>query len=306
MPISRDDLNKDMSDDWISERKVLLESCISNDEWATRVFKKIAILVVSHSGQRAYLNSCIETHSKLGYFIALAYDNYIDPEISSIDHNSFMPDKDILDKIDLLIIPHHQTWKDDMYPWFWQLKWGSSALQNFEYIYCVNGDFIIEKPDSFNELFSLLEGYDIMTCGPDTEKESSTGAFISKSQVLIDIVGYIQNYYIPFEKYEKNKPYTSNAETRFGEAIKSLSIKQKHVDIYPDSVLLFEPKGTWYDLVGLRHIHGELDYAYKLGLIPPHYKYIEEKYLLDVYNYELIKEYWDTGNIGVLDSWWRK
>jgi len=75
---------------------------------------------------------------------------------------------------------------------------------------------------------------------------------------------------------------------------------------FPNPDNYYDLKGTWYDLIGIRHIQGELDYAYKFGLIPPHYKYLEEKYLHPVYNYKLVKEYWDTGDMKILEDWWLK
>jgi len=305
MPITREDLKRDIPKEELDILQAKFDRCIANDEWANKIFKKIAILIVSYPGQRAFLKSCIETHSKLGYFIALAYDNYIDPKCDNVDHNSFMPDKEILDKIDLLILPHHQTWKDVNYPYFWEVKWGVSVLQQFEYIYCLDGDFIIEKPEGFEELFSLIGDGDIMTCGPDNDEEISSGAYIVKSKIFLQIVQYMQDHFIPFEKYEKYIEM-GGAESRIRAAIKELELKMISVPEFPTPDCYYDLKGTWYDLVGLRHIHGELDYAFKKGLIPPHYKYIDEKYLLEIYNYKLVKKYWDTNDIKVLENWWWK
>jgi len=305
MPISKAELKMDMPADHRTERQALLDRCLANDEWANKIFKRVGILIASYSGQRAYLKACVETHSKLGYVIALAYDNYIDPKCDTIDHNFFMPDKEILDKVDLFMLPHHQTWKDVNYPYFWQLKWGASALQQFEYIYCLNGDFILEKPEGFEELLSIIEDGDFMSCGPDYDDEVSSGAFIVKSKAFLLIVQYMQDHFIPFDNYEKYI-HMGGAEGRIQAAIKYYGLKR--VDVPKPNVwdCNYSSQGTWYDLVGLRHIHGELDYAFKKELIPPHYKYLEEKYLLSIYNYKLVKEYWDTSDIKVLENWWWK
>jgi len=315
MPVTREDLKKDMSADHRAKLQAIFDNSIANDEWANKIFKKVGILIASYPGQRAYLKSCVESHAKLGYFICLTYDNYIDPKLNVIDHNSFMPDKEILDKVDLFMLPHHQTWGDVNYPYFWQLKWGASALQQFEYIYCINGDFIIEKPEGFEELLKIMEDGDFMSCGPDFDDEVSTGAFICRSKAFLQINQYMQDHFIPFDNYEKYIEM-GGAEARMQAAIKHYGLKR--VDTPKPNVwdCNYDPQGTWYDLVGLRHIHGELDYAFKKRLIPPHYEYIEEKYLLPIYNYKKVKEFWDavdnmetpclTCAEWILEDWWRK
>ena len=306
MSITKESIIGEMNEDHRSELKAKLDLCIANDQWAEKIFKKIALLIITYPGQRAYLRSCIETHYKLGYFIALSYDNYINPKDQEINHNDYMPDKDLLDKVDLLLMPHHQTWGDTDYPFFWALKWGSLVLQQFEYVYCLNGDFIIEKPEEFNKLLSLMEDTDIMTCGPDYENFLANGAFIVKSKVFPSIVKYMQDTYIPFEMYEKYIHKFHNAEERMAHAIRDLKLNKYTVK----KPCIWDRKGTlpgtWYDIVGLRHIHGELDYAFKKKLVPPHYNYLDKKYLLDIYNYKSIKEYWDTKDISVLQNWWLK
>ena len=306
MPITREQLKNMVIPD--EERIILqakLDRCKANDEWANKIFNKIAVLIISYLGQRAYLKASIESHSKLGYFIALTYDNYVDPKVNNVDHNSFMPDKEILDKIDLFIMPHHQTWKDVNYPYFWGLKWGATALQGFDYIYVTEGDFVLDKPEGFDKLLSLIGDGDIMGCGPDTETEMSSGAYIVKSKVLLQIVQYMQNHFIPFENYEKYITICG-AEERLICAIKEFGLKKIEVAESPTPDCTHDLKGTWYDLIGLRHIQGELDYAFKKGLIPPHSKYIDGKYLQEIYNYKLVKEYWDTMDMNVLKNWWHK
>lgn len=305
MPITREQMTHKMPDE---ERIVLqakLDRCMANDKWAKKIFKKLAVLIISYPGQRAFLKACIESHAKLGYFIALTYDNYIDPGALAVDHNAAMPDKEILDMVDLFIMPHHQTWKDVNYPYFWGAKWGVTALQGFEYIYCLDGDFVLDKPEGFEELFSMMGSGDIMTCGPNNDIEISSGAYIVKSKVFMDIVQYMQDHFIPFEKYEEFL-HMGGAESRIRAAIHEMNLKLIDMPSDPEPDCTHNLKGTWFDLVGLRHIHGEVDYAYKKRLIPPHYKYIDAKNLLPVYNYELIKQYWDTGDLKVLENWWLK
>jgi len=290
MPITREYVKNNPND---LARKDMLDRCMANDEWATKIFKNVAILINSYPGHRAYLKACVDSHSKLGYFIALAYDR------------GDLPDKEILDKIDLILLPHTQSWGDVNYPYFWQVKWGASVLQQFDYIYVTEGDWIIEKPEGFDKLLSLIGDGDIMTVGPDNDIEISSGAFIVKSKAFLQLVQYMQDHFIPFEKYEQY-PHMGGAESRMRAGIKELGLKMVSVSEFPTPDCYYDLKGTWYDLVGLRHIQGEIDYAYKNRLVPPNVSYIDGKYLLSVYNYQLVKAYWDTGDIKILEEWWKK
>ena len=294
MPITRADLMKDWSNpEHLAGLQKRFDQCIANDEWANKIFKKLAILIVSYPGQRAYLRACVESHYKLGYFIALAYDR------------GDLPEQDILDKVDLFLMPHAQTWGDVNYPYFWEVRWGVNALQGFDYIYCLDGDFILEKPEGFEQLFSLIGDGDIMTVGPDNDIEISSGAYIVKSDVFLKLVKYMQDHFIPFDNYEKYIEM-GGAEARIRAGIRELNLKMVSVPGEPTPDNTHDLKGTWYDMVGLRHIHGEIDYAYKKRTIPPDPKYIDGKYLLPIYRYDLVKKYWDTKDLSVLEDWWHK
>lgn len=307
MGLTTDDL---LDPKWTEKDKqeiaIALKNYTSNDVWIKKaISKKIAILLTSHPGNRAYLKASVETHKKLGYWICLAYDNYINPDSDTIDYNSIMPAKDVMDNVDLFIVGHHQKWGGVLFPWFWLLKWGINALQDFDYIYCANADMILEKPEGFNDLFKLLDDADIMTCGHDEPgKYANTAAFIAKSKALKDIVKHMQDHFVPFKVYEKYTQEFGNAEGRLGKAIKNLNLKQVIVDPPNDDMLKVPGKGTFYDLIGLRHIHAEHNYAYRNKKIPPHYKYLDERFMGNEYN--LIKQYYDTNNISILEDWWVK
>jgi len=101
MGLTRDDL---ISDRWTAKDKAeiqrVLDNYMANDIWVEKIFKKVAILITSHPSNRPYLKACIESHSKLGYWICLAYDNYLHPDMKEFDYNSIMPGKETMDLID--------------------------------------------------------------------------------------------------------------------------------------------------------------------------------------------------------------
>ena len=317
MGLTRADLIGEMSDEERASRQYWIDRTSSNDQWANKIFKKVGILITSHQANRPYMRACIESHAKLGYWITVVYDNYCNPEWAELDHNRFLPGKETLDLIDTFIIPHHQVWGGCLYPYFWQLKFGVSAMQNFEYIYCTNSDFILEKPEGFEQLFSLLGDGDIMTSGPNYESPptANTAGFIAKTSSLLKIVQHFQDHFIPFEVYEKYTQDIGNAEGRLGRAIKDLGLKLVQVD-YPiddqgrgDDMFRVHPdkrrqKGTWYDLIGFRHIHSEHNYAYRYKAIPPEPKYLDQRFMGDEFN--TITKYHETKDMELLKSWWAK
>src|SRR4030043_113650 len=191
-----------------TEIKTVLDNYMSNDEWIKRMQGKTAVLLTSHPGNRPFLKASVESHRKLGFWLCLAYDNYIHPDSQYIDYNAILPAKDVMDKIDFFFIN-------------------------------------------------------------------------------------------PYEKYTQE---FGNAEGRLGRAIKDLGLKQVRVETPLEDMLKTPGQGTWYKLLGFRHIHAEVNYAYRNKGIPPHYKYLDERFAGG--DYPLIKEYWDTQDIKVLERWW--
>jgi len=282
----------------------VLKNFMANDEWATKIFKKVGILLTSHPGNRAYLKGSVESHKKLGCWIALVYDNFLDPTRSDITYDWVLPARDVMDQVDTFIMPHHQTWGGVLYPYFWHLKWGITILQDFEYIYCANGDFIVEKPEGFPKLLEMMGDADIMSCGPVTDRSVNTAGFIGKASALKKLVQHYQDHFVPFEAYEKYTQEFGNAEGRFFRAIKDLGLKQIIVDPPTDEQCGLPLKGTWYDVIGFRHIHAEHNKAYKYKGIPPDPKYFDPRFMGS--EYETIKKYYETKDMSLLENWWAK
>lgn len=314
MGLTREDLIRtgrylEVSDEeWAKElagRQEWIDRTSSNDVWAKKIFEKVGILVTGHQANRPYLKACIDSHKKLGYWITLAYDNFIDPtwKPEEFSYDRFMPSKDVMHDVDMFLMPHHQVWGGVLYPWFWLMKWGVDSICQFEYIYCVNGDFVLEKPEGFPKLLEMMGDHDVLSYGPNTENSVST-CFIAQTAALKAIMKHYQDHFIPWDVYEKYTIEFGNPESRFARAIKDLGLKVAPVVPPFNEQMHKHGFGTWYDLVGFRHIHGEHNYAYRYKGIPPHYKYFDPRFMGDEYN--IIKEYWDTMDPKVLEKWWAR
>lgn len=307
MGLTRADLERNLSEQDRAEITAWLERAQANDLWAKKaLFEKVGILLTSHPANRPYLKKSIETHKKLGYWITLAYDNYFIPGDHTIDYNSQMPARDVMDQVDLFLMPHHQTWGGPLYPYAWLLHWGALAMQRFEYIYCANGDFILEKPEGFPELLAMMGDADVMTSGPDRDDPptANTAGFIIKAPALLKVCQHVMDHLVPFEVYEKWTQEIGNMEGRFGRAIKDLGLKQVRVDPPQEDMLKVPGHGTWYKTLGFRHVHSEHNHAYRNQGIPPHPDLLDPRFMGD--EYRLIREYHETGNVEILKDWWAK
>jgi len=287
----------------------ILNDMMKNDKWAMKAFKKVGVLLTSHPGNRPFLKASLESHKKLGFWTTLVYDNYFDPNNQQISYEQCMPKRDVYDMVDTFLIPHHQTWGGVLYPYFWLLYFGVHTMGSFEYIFCSNGDCILEKPEGFPKIMEMLGDGDIMGCGYENNNGRelfNTTSFIAKTSAIQKIMIHFRDHLIGIDKYEKYAERLGNTEGRFAIAIKELGLKIKKVPKNPVNTQVNKPGGTWYDILGFRHIHGEWNNAYRRKQIPPHPKYIDDRYITAKVN--LCKEYYkekdEKKKNKILQKWW--
>ncbi len=209
MGVTREDLVRsgrylEISDEeWAIElegRKAVLKGYMDNDSWAPRIKRDVLVLLISHAHARCYLTGSVNTHKKLGYWLAVCYDSFLHHEEGEVDYNKWMPSKDVMEDIDTFMLTHYSTWGGVSYPFMWCLKIASGLAQHFKYVYCVNGDCIIEKPEGFPELLATLGDADIMSSGPALEREIGTAGLLMKSAAFLKISSHMVDYVVLFEE----------------------------------------------------------------------------------------------------------
>ena len=289
--------------------KYVLKGYTDCDKWATKALKNVGVLLTAHPSSRPFLKASVETHKKLGFWVTLVYDNYFDPENKDISYDSMLPKRDVFDQIDTFLIPHHQTWGGVLYPYFWLLKFGMHTMGGFEYVFCSNGDCVLEKPEGFPQIMEMLGDADIMGAGWEDNQGRelfNTTSFIAKTKAAQAIMKHFQDHLIPIDNYEKYAEKVGNTESRFACAIKDLGLKVKKVPVNPTSTQLHKPGGTWYDILGFRHIHGEWNHAHRYKDIPPPAKYMDGRYMSGKVN--IVKKYYDEKDEkkkrAILEKWW--
>ena len=276
------------------EDKILIQSVLDRymecDVWAKRVLKNTGILLTSHPGNRAFLTASIDTHRKTGYWVVLGYDNYFDPQRSDITYEQILPARDVMDQVDTFVMPHHQTWGGVLYPYFWILKFGIATMSAFEYIYSANGDCILEKPENFNQLFDLLGDNDILPIGYEENGGrpilNTTGMF-ARREALLKMMDHFEKNFIPYKNYERTCMDMGNCEGRMAVAAEELGVKIAIPKKNPFNTQLHKKGGTWYDVLGFRHVHAELGMAWKMRdskekVFSPDLKYLDKRYLSTV------------------------
>lgn len=238
-----------------------LDRNMSCDAWAKNILKPVGVLLTSHPSNLEYLKRSLETHKQLGFWVAVVYDNRWDPKHKDVSFDKLMPDRDVFDLADTFIVSKQQCWGGVAYPYFWALRFGLQAMSMFEYIYCANGDCILEKPDNFPALLDMMGSTDVFFVGwDDTQSKpmANTTGFIAKRAAALKMLKHIQDHFVPFDVYEKFAAQLGSIEVRFARACLDLKLRVYKPVEGPYDLQLSRPGyGTWYKTIGFRHLHGE-------------------------------------------------
>ena len=351
MGVTREDLERKghwltVSDEEWERQKQSVEyvtNCyLRNDPWAIKIKKNVGVLLTSSPSGLPYLKASLESHKKLGYWTVLAYDNYISeydcpcPNANStemvngaqldINHNRYMPTKDVMNLVDTFLLPHHQCWGGVSYSFIWLIRLASGILHSFDYVLLNNGDMVLEKPEGFPKLLEMMGDADMMSSGPTyvnvpgKRDEIGTAGILFKSKALMDVAKHMNDHMVPFEEYEKSTQDFGNTEGRLAIAARDLGLKQvickpgkcPHHEVCEQ--LHTAGTGDWYDIIGMRHIHGELNYAHRYGkshfdktgeILPvPLSSYLDDRHC----GGEDIKaaRAYEAGDIEFVKNWWAK
>lgn len=322
MGVTREDLIR--SGRWLTEsdeawaqelatRKGVIDCYMRNDQWAVKIKKNVGILLTSSSYGRPYLKGSLQSHQKLGFWTVLSYDNFINPDLPTeeVAYDKFMPPKDCMDLVDTFLLTHYQHWGGVSYPYMWQLRLAAGILSGFEYVYCANGDTILEKPEGFPQLLEMMGDADFMSAGPTLPREIGTAAFLVRGKHFPAIAKHLIDHVVPFAEYEKSTQEFGNTEGRLSHAVYDLGLKVQSVK-EPFNEQHHEPGGGFHDAIGFRHVHGEHNYAYRYKKIPPPIEYLDGRFMGD--EHRQIKEYWEIVRNGgdlnqandILAQWWAK
>lgn len=269
-----------------------------NDELTYNKLKKdICVVIPSHRHQRPWLKACLESVSKLNLFKILAYDNPFHKGLSTHPMPKILPPNDVLALADYISIKPKTFHSGVTIPHMWNMIFAvnQAYIMGFDYILCINGDFIIEHPKNFDKLRALMGDADMYPLAWNPNKPScGTAAFIAKLEPQV-------RFWREFAR-TLHKPL-GNAEARLGKFYKENNLKVHHDNPGPLTHRMPQPESTWYKLVGLRHLHAEHKVRRWEQMEPVEEKYFDKRFFVNREQTTLGK-YWETGDKKFLRMWW--
>lgn len=274
--------------------------------------KSLAVIVTAWNGQLKWLKAVLKAYRLADAFVILAYDNpfYAWAYKGEAHKARTMPNGDHYILAHAVVHKHITYDADKRNGWFWDVRYAQGILKQFpniKYVYLTNGDCIIEKPEGFKDLISLLGNNDLMA-GQSHDEVLHTADIIFKVDAfhkIFDIYG---------EKMRVPVIGSRSPENTMKECIAELELKVAHVEKQPrdqdgsiDMYARYDQDSTWKDLLGFKNLFAIQETAWNYGLQPLPRKYVDD-YEDWIYfsgeEKETICKYYETGDMRYLYMWW--
>jgi len=288
---------------WWDEEEKVYQNNLRDHEKLKKLNKEVAIIVPTHFYHSVWLRSCLKSCQKTGYFTLLAYDNPLFNKKQQIQTR--MPSVPTLMLADEILMKP-KTWGSGVgIPHSWNMMLGLNMLRSlgFKYVYNINGDCIMERPEGVHELLKMVkkQGADIIACEYHKGKYLGTMAWLAKLDIAAEM--WEKNFR---RMYQQN---FGNAEARMGIFAKQMNLKVIPVKNPEDHH--FKPpgtKGTFRKILGIRHLHAEHKVRRTLRMEPVEEKYFEhgpDNLFINGHERNTLLKYWKTGDKQYLKAWWK-
>ena len=275
--------------------------------------QELAIIVTSWPGQLKWLKAVLKNYRLSGAFVILAYDNPFFGFGNLGDNQIFQSLPNIQHYLlaHSMVVHHYTVEPKKRDGWFWDVRYAQGIIKNFKnikYVYCTNGDCLIEKPEGFKDIINLLGDADLMS-GQSTESNIHTCAVIYKAEAfhkIFDAMAELMRVPIIGSR---------SPEIMLREIVTELNLKLMHVPKQPlwpqdnsvDMYCCYNQDSTWKELLGFRNLFAEQETSWNEGLEPLPQKYIDD-YMNFIYfsgeEKNTICKYWETGDRRYLYMWW--
>jgi hypothetical protein len=270
--------------------------------------QELAVMVMSHSGYLRFIKRTLESYIKIvpkPTCILLCYDNPFTANNVGFPLNMLYPEIDTLSLADIHLISDKIFCGHVGRGWMWMQTYGAQmiSLYDTEYVLSINGDCILEKPESLSILIDNLKtsNKDVYSYEYINENGVGTLCYLAKTTSLIKIVNFLLPHYFD----TTNQGMSLAPEAIFAHAIFQQGFSCLEVENPSDSQHSRNMKGTWFNTVGLRHLHG--GEKWRMGNKHPPYpeRFYDIRYL-PPQQLKALRYFWDTGKTDRLveDLYW--
>lgn len=272
-----------------------------------------AVIVTCWAGQLKWLKAVLASYRMTGAFVIMAYDNpfYAWAEKNYQTMLRTMPNPHHYILANAAVHKHITYDSDKRNGWYWDVRYAQGVIKSFpniKYIYCTNGDCIIERPEGLKEIIALLGGNDIMA-------GQSDGNVIHTADMIMKVEAFNEIFDFMYDKMRVPVIGSRSPEQMLLEAVAYLNIKVMHAPVQPispedgstDYYCRYGQPSTWRDVLGFRNLFAEYETAGNEGKEPLPAKYVDN-YLDWIYwggeERETICKYWETGDRRYLFKYW--
>ena len=216
---------------------------------------KLGIMILTHQGHRRFLKPCLESCRKMSpKEIVVAYD-------MRFTGSPNLQLERTLPAYDTLILADH-WYIADIGPrvgsWLQLAQNGVTLLKNrnVEYVFSINGDCVVEKPEGIHDLYNLMENEcaDVIACENRGADFVGTTSWFAKIDIAVAIGNHLVKH--AYESRTIEGRAFGNAEGRLGKAISMQGFKCASVRNPENAQLSYGDRGTFGDILGFRHLHG--------------------------------------------------
>ena len=282
----------------VSHEQQILEWNIADMKQVDKLNKKVAIIIPTHLGHKFWLKPCLESCKKTGYFIMVVYDN---PFWKVKENSRAFPSSKVMALADSVVIKHRTYRRAVGICHYWNMIYGLKVLKGlgFTHVFSMNGDCIIEKPENFETIIEMLGDKDLFPNQHIPEQRyCGTMGWVGKVGVMLDFfLRYLEEAYM----------YSRTTEGRLWHYVQEKKLRLE-IPVNCEQNYRLPSPGTWYDVLGFRHLHAEHKVRKRDKLPPLEKKYYDFSAPNDIFlnagEYGLLNKYWETGDEKFVKQWW--
>jgi len=281
---------------WFDEEEKAYQNQLRDYEKIQKLEKDTCIIVPTHYYHAPWLRACLEACQKTGLFVVLAYDNPI--YAPNQDLNIRFPNAKTLLLADYISVKH-KTWGSGVgIPHSFNMWYGLKMVKalGFDYVFNINGDCVMEKPEGLGKLKEMLGMADIISCEYHPGRYIGTMAWLAKTDVAVKL------WDMNMENLYRNN--LGNAEARMGIFANRLNLDVVPVKNPSDHHFKdWTHDNTFRKVLGIRHLHAEHKVR-RWNKKEPIEEHFCEKQYLNLHEKNSLEKYWKTGDRKYLEKWW--